>query len=60
MKRGQLLLETVLGYRVYPTAFEREMLVEEYHNSLMHAGWRATAEALKDRYYWPGMDAQVK
>lgn len=36
------------------------MLIEEYHDSLMHAGWKSTVEALKDRYYWPGMEAEVK
>jgi hypothetical protein len=26
----------------------------------MHAGWRATTEALREQYYWPGLEAEVK
>ena len=59
-RRGVLMIEGVEGYRVYPTAYLRKHIVETYHHTLMHAGWRATAEAIKARYYWPGLDADVK
>ena len=59
-RRGQLMIECSEGYRVYPTAYMRSHLIEEYHHSHMHAGWRATAEALKSRYHWPSLEADTK
>ena len=54
------MAETPGGYRVHPTAYDRHRLVEEYHTQLMHMGWRGTLEALRDRYYWPTMEADVR
>lgn len=60
VRRGLLLAECTGGYRVYPTAVDRAALIEQYHHSLMHAGWRATTEALKSRYYWPSLEADTR
>lgn len=60
IRRGQLLAESEGGYRIYPTTFDRAALLEEYHHNLMHAGWRATTEALRSRYYWPGLEADAR
>ena len=54
------MVETHGGYRIFPTAVDRAMLVEEYHDQLMHAGWRGTLEALREKYHWPGMEAAVR
>ena len=61
VRRGQLLVEVQQGfYRVYPTAFDRHHIIEGHHESLMHAGTRATLESIRELYWWPSMEADVK
>ena len=54
------MIEAFEGYRVFPTPYERQHLIEHHHYTLMHAGWRAVTEALKAEYYWPGLEMDVK
>ncbi|MEL6209467.1 MAG: integrase, partial [Pseudomonadota bacterium] len=52
-RRGRMFWRTVVP------AHLRDPLVAEYHD-LVHLGPRRTYLALRDRYYWPGMRAEVE
>ena len=60
VRRGQLLVECQNGYRVFPCSYDRHHLIEDFHRQLMHSGARGTLEALREYYYWPSMEADVR
>ena len=58
--KGNLVIRTPEGHKLYPPPYERTRIIERFHEDLLHPGIARTAAAVAESHYWPGLDKDVQ